>query len=223
MKKYLISTFLLLSPLSVRAAITDPLVLQEKTVVLHISTTIAANVNPTSTVSITDLISLSTTAALFPHTDTGEIDISAINLYIDKPASSTGSVKIGVVNYISPSSGSVTFVYNNSFIKSSTPTFNSYPFYNYAPGYYQCRVRSNANVATTLKDGSTPYILSTDFVSGSTLYTSSTSYSSTINPVLASSGTILARVGDIVMQTTNFDATNSWTIVADIFYHSERP
>lgn len=212
MKKYLILLGLCFACLgSANAVITDPLVLQEKTVVVHFSTTVPVSANP----AIIDLISLATATAVFPHTDTGEVDISQINLTVDKVATSTGSVKIGVIDFVSQSSGSVTFFYNYSFVKNVS---NTAPQINpsFAPTFYRCRV--SPQPTNTAKLGATPYIFSNDLKTNSGVYTSTASFAS---PILA--GSVNPRAGDIVLEAVNNDITNTYVIVGDIFYHSERP
>lgn len=190
------------------AAITDPQVVQEKTVMVHFSTTVPVSANP----AIIDLISLATATGVFPHKETGEIDISQINISIDKLAASSGTVKVGVIDFVGSSTGSVTFFDTYSFLRNVNNTF---PVINpgYGQAFYRCRVNPPAN---TLNNGTTPFILSNDTKNGSTAYTLTTIMASPI-----SAGSVNPRPGDIVLEAVNSDITNTYNIVGDIFYHSE--
>lgn len=203
-------------PKITQAAVVDPLVVQEKSIHVHISTTIGKNIGAgtTSTLYVMDLVSLSTTTGLFPHKDTGELDISGLSVVVDKIITTTGVIRVGIVNYISPSSASITWVYNNSFVNNSSYTI--IPYFQFPREFIRGRVKSNATVLSTNRDGSTPWIVSNDNTTGSTFYTSTTPVNSPI-----SAGTVLPRTGDIILEVKTFDATNTFTLNLDMAYHSE--
>ena len=212
MKKFWLAFLLAFIPLKAHAAITDPLVIQEKTVVIHFSTTV-----PAATTSNFDLIALSTTPGVFPHTDRGEIDISHINVVLDKAASSTGTVRIGVLNFVNSSTGSVSFFYTYSSTKNVSNTALPIPT-NFTSAFYRCRVNSGRTSTNTDVDGLTPFILTNEKISGSSVYKSTTVASAQLpSPV----GQISPAAGDIIMEVKNLDATNAINVVVDIWYHSE--
>src|SRR6185436_1218852 len=78
----------------------------DKAVVVHSSVTVAAAVTSTNSI----LVDLSDTVN-YPHKETGELNLDSIRVDIDKIAASTCTVKIGVVNYVDTSTGSVTWVW----------------------------------------------------------------------------------------------------------------
>lgn len=223
MRKFLVLfsvLVLFILPKNVHALVTDEGVTREKTVVLHFTTAVPVNTSLSGTTvprpMLVDLISLSTTSGLFPHKDTGEIDISHFNFNLDKPAASTGTVRLGVITMVSPSTGSVSFFYSFSFQKNVSNNGLPIPM-NQTPSFVRCRVNSGM-VSTTnfLVDGLTPYILTNETRSGSGLYASTNSVPSPI-----SAGAVLPRVGDIVLEYNNFDAANTIPLNVDIWYHSE--
>jgi len=195
------------------AAITDPQVLQEKTVVVHFSTTVPASANPSAFV----LVSLSTPTG-FPHNEHGELDVSHINIVIDKLAASTGTVKIGVVNFVNTSTGSVTFFWSRSFLKNVSNT-DVTDFHNFSLSFVRCKVNSGATAAVSDKNGTTPYITSNDVRNGSSIYSST---NATVSQLNSPAGIISPGVGDIVMEVVNGDSANTINVVTDVYYHSER-
>ncbi len=211
MKKFVAFLFLAILPSHIHAAITDPQVVQEKSVALYFSTPIAANKNLSF-----DLISLSTTTGLFPHLDHGEIDISHIDVVMDKIAASTTTVKIGVVNFVNTSTGSVTFFYSKTAVHNVSNTAGT-DFLNFTPTFIRCKVKPNNTAISTDVDGLTPYIISNDKISGSTVYNSSATVSMQLPSIV---GPITPRPGDIVMQVIT-DASNAVNILVNLVYHSE--
>lgn len=211
MKKLLAVVLFLIAPIRIHAAITDPEVLQEKSVLLFFSTTVAAASNANF-----DLISLSTSANLFPHLDTGEIDTHYIHIVVDKIAAATATVKIGVVNFVNTSTGSVTFFYEKVANRNVSNTVGSDMFAP-EPAFVRCKVRPNNTALTTDVDGLTPFILSNDKLSGSALYHSTTTATAQLNSPV---GLISPRVGDIIMQVLT-DSSNPVNVIVNIAYHSE--
>lgn len=208
MKKLWIVALLALccAPRRAHAAVTDPEVVQEKTVVVHFSTTV-----PVSSTGIFDLVSLGGTG--FPHLDRGELDVSYINVSIDKLAATVGSTKVGVVSYTGVSTGTAVYFYGAPFLKNVSNSSNN-PMTNSADAFYRCKVISGKTASNSDVDGTTPFILSNDKRQGSTLLASTVS-------LPAPTGTVNPRPGDIVMEVTNSDASNTFTVVVDIWYHSE--
>jgi len=174
----------------------------DKTVQVTYNLSVAAATNSTSTL----VIDLSDTTN-WPHKDTGEINISSIRVDIDKVAASTVTVKLGVVNFVDTSTGSVTWFYSRGFAKNVSNTdvldFQSY-------GRLFRRLRANSEGRVT--NGSTPYLLSNDTTDGSTTYQ--------IDVALPSpNGNTKPGRGDIVMQVTK-DGSNIAVLNIEILYHS---
>lgn len=209
MKKIYLGFFLLLAPLHVHASITDLLVIQEKSVVVHFSTTVSAG----NSLALFDLISLSTSTGLFPHLDRGEIDISEINLQVDKVSTSTGTAKVGVMTFVNTSTGSATYFYGLSY-RNNVSNNGLADMDNFSPTFYRCRVNSGKTAISADKDGLTPFILSNDARTGSGLFASTNTLQSPI-------GFVNPRPGDIILEVSNPDVTNSINIIIDIWYHSE--
>lgn len=164
---------------------------------------VAAN---TSTAAV--VIDLSDTTN-FPHKQTRALNINSIRIELDKVAASTCSVKLGVVNMVNPSTGSVTWFYNKSHEVNVSNT-DIRDFLNYVPNYIPCRVNKNADSV----DGSTPYILSNDTTSGSTIYQTDVNLPS---PLAA--GTTKPGTGDVVMSVQTGGAT---VVNLTIQYSSEK-
>lgn len=216
MKKFGLLLSLFFLPALSHASLQDPLVAQEKTYVVHFTTAVPAN---TSLVEF-DLISLSTTASLFPHTrtnpgDIGEIDVSEINLVEDKVQTSTITLKLGVMQFVNISTGSVTWFFTRSSAKNGNNT-DAVAFNNYPPSFYRCKVIPANTVTNSSVDGTTPWIVSNDIRSGYSGFTTTTTL---ISPIPA--GRVAPRAGDIIMEVSNPDATNVVNIYIDVWYHAE--
>jgi hypothetical protein len=193
------------------AAITDPQVNQEKTVQVYLSTTIPVATNPARFV----LIQLSSSS--YPHlalnpSDIGEIDISHIRADIDKVATSSGSIRIGVVTYTDTHGGSVEFFWKRSFTKNGSNTNISDPE-NDTPAFYRCKVR--VPVSSTTYAGPTPWILSNETLYNVSAYTSTATFQSTVGV------TSSLRTGDIVMEIANLDPANTIVVNTTVLYHAE--
>lgn len=213
MKKWCWAFLFLFLPKFGSCAITDEGVVREKSFTIHYSTTIAASVGvvPASSPTAVVLISLSTPTG-WGHVDRKELDISHIDCRIDKLAASTCTIKIGVVNFVGNSTGSVTFfwAYSNQRNVSNTsiPEPTLYP---------QAFIRARVQPQVGPTDGLTPFIVSNDTRSGSGVY-QNTRFIPTASLITPN---VIPMVGDIVMEATNFDATNSIIVNLEIVYHSE--
>lgn len=211
MKKiWLVVFFALLGalPRNAHAWISNPLVGQEKTVLVHFSTTVVAGAT-----SVFDLVSLGNSGNVFPHTDHGELDVSHVNVMIDKIATSTGTVKLGVVNFVNQSTGSATFYYDCAYVRNVTN--NSLPFTDYfTPAFMRGKVLSGKTATNTDVDGLTPFIASNEKLSGVTALSGAALLQSPV-------GFVNPRAGDLMMQVVNNDSTNSVTVQMEIYYHSE--
>lgn len=211
MKKFLIA-FLVFFPAKLHASIIDEGVTREKTFVVHFTTTVPANA-----VSVFNLVSLSTTASLFPHTannpsDIGEIDVSHINILMDKVATATTTIKVGVCTFVNSSTGSATYFFSRSSQKNVSNT-DVVVTANFTPAFYRCKVRSGATATNSLVDGKTPFLLSNDTDSGSSALNSTTLFASPNGPMFLRPGDIVLKVGT--------DATNTVNVIIDVWYHAE--
>ncbi len=175
----------------------------DKTVTLRYRVPVAATIS-TSVV----VIDLSDTTN-WPHTETGQINISSIRFEFDKTAASTATVKLGVVNEIDASTGSVTWFYSkeNTLNVSNTGIESLI-----SPTPTLIRLRVNPNGPQT--DGLTPYILSNDKTSGSTTYQTDVGLPSPVN------NSTLPGFGDLIMSVVN--GASAITINLEIQYHTEK-
>lgn len=174
----------------------------DKAVLVHYQFSVAAAIT-TNTV----IIDLSDTSG-WPHKDTGELNIDYYRFDIDRVATSSTSIKLGVLNYVNSSTGSVTWfaIYGSSLNVSNTSQLTQT---NFLPASIKCRVNTGLTPDTT---GFTPFIFSNDKTSGSTLFQT--------DVVLPSpNGNIFPGVGDIILQVVNGGASTA-LINADILYHS---
>lgn len=207
------------------ATITDEGVTREKTVSIFYSTTVA-NQTGAQSPSRVCLIQLSSTS--WPHLyggsqDVGEVDLSHIHVDIDKAAASSGTVRLGVITYVNTSTGTVTWFFKKSYTKNVSNTNVSDPE-NETPSFYRCRVVPISGSTVT---ASTPYILSNEFSTGN-IYTSTGAFPtpgvilSTVTWAPIPPLTSYLRAGDILMEISNLDSSNSVVINAHLLYHTEK-
>jgi hypothetical protein len=158
----------------------------------------------------TVLVDLSDTTR-WPHKETGEVNISAIRVDVDKIAASSGTIKIGVVNAVDIASGTVTWVWGREFGKNVSNSDVSFVA-NYVPTFLRLKV----NPPTYPADGVLPYVLSNDVTTDSTVYQSDVT-------LTAASGTSVAPgVGDVLVLITNSDITNTFVVGVEIQYHTNK-
>ena len=194
------------------AALDDEGVTREKTYVVHFSSTVQAN-----TVAVFDLISLSTTASIYPHTrnnplDIGEIDISHITMLIDKVATASATVKIGVLDYVGTSTGSASYFFSRSSLNNVSNT-DVVVLANFTPSFYRTRVRPGISVSTftAFVDGITPFFISNEMDQGSFIFNSTAAYQST-------NGLMNLQRGDTIMKVTTFGSMVNF--IVDVWYHA---
>jgi len=145
----------------------------------------------------------------FPHKETGELNLDYIRLGIDKLAASTGTVKLGIVNMVNVTTGSVTWMWSVEFSTNASNT-NIQENTNLLPVFLKCRV----NPASTADiDGSTPYILSNDKTTQSTTYQTDVALPTPV-------GNAFPGVGDILLQVVNKDNVSAIIVTVDAIYHS---
>jgi hypothetical protein len=164
---------------------------------------------PSATTSTTAVVVDLSDIVNFPHKRSKELILTSIALQIDKVAASTCTVKLGVVNFVNASTGSVTWFteFPNDRNVSNTLTQNYYT----GTYYYDLLVKPSS---TSDVDGATPYILSNDKTSGSTTY-----QNDVVLPNAANTSATPA-VGDLIMQVTK-DATNALDVYVTVTYFAE--
>lgn len=171
---------------------------------VHYSTAVAATTTSTSTIFI-DLSDVTN----YPHKETRELYLQDIYIRIDKVASSTGTVRLGVVNMVNSSTGSVTWFRTTSSLLNVSNT-RVIDAENNEPSYIRARVNSNG----LNTDGSTPYILSSDKTSGST------TYQNDVNLYTVSGAQVTPAQGDIIVEIVK-DGTNAWNVAVSAQYKAD--
>lgn len=156
----------------------------------------------TSTAAI--VVDLSNTTN-WPHRNTGSIDVAGIWVDFDRTGTSTSTVKVGVVNAVDSSSGTITYfwVSNNTTNHAATP------------GPTTPTLGGSLIRALVSSNGTTPYILSNNKHTASTLYQTDVT-------LPTANGTFVApAAGDIVIFIDG-NATNAVTATVHLLYSSER-
>lgn len=160
-----------------------------------------------SGVSTLVLIDLSDTAT-WPHKEKKAIHITSIQCEIDKAAASTTTVRMGVVNYVGVSSGSITWFYDKfgalNVSNTNVVAYNEYPNYG---------INTKVNLSTGDFDGTTPYILSTDKSS----LTTSVKLNTNLSTIVGTQ--VFPAVGDILIELTKGAAAINYSI--RVKYYSE--
>jgi len=216
MKKLLVGILVLFSLSKfAHAGIEDEGVVREKTVVVHLSTTITM-----SAVTPAQFCMIRLASNTWPHQyldpmDRGEIDISNIVVDMDKAAASTATVRLGVVTYTGPSTGTVNFFYNLNSSRNVSNTTNN-PQVNPTQAFYRCKVYATpaASTNTYSTSGYTPFIATNETSTGSNLYYSSAPFNT---PLVTNSTTTISQ-GDIVMEVWGSGIMN---LLVDVWYHAE--
>lgn len=207
MKKYLLTAAMIFGLASLAKA--DFFGGQDKLYHVHSNASIASTVSSTNTI----LIDLSDTTN-YPHKETGELQISYVTISADHPAVSTGSIKLGVVNMVNVSSGSVTWFVNFDLEKSTATAFTR-TYTIASPAFYRLRVNSQGQTDSgSTASGLTPYIISNDKT------TESTAYQSDVVLTTVAGTNVAPAVGDIILQV-NKEPTNSWNVDVEVFYNSK--
>jgi hypothetical protein len=140
----------------------------------------------------------------FPHKRTGSINISAIRVDIDRVATATGTVKLGVVVAVNASTGTVRWFWIKNYSKNYVST----------PGADFMSTGSGV-IRTQVVDGVALYLLSSLSDSLSTTW-----QTDVVLPTPTGTHTA-PGVGDIVTWV-NGDATNATQATFHILYSSER-
>lgn len=157
----------------------------DKMVTARYRINVAANISTAAVV-----IDLSDTVN-WPHKDRREIRVNSIRLDVDKVSTSTFTAKVGVVNFVQASTGSVTWfraTESSANVSNTNVTDSS----NYYPATLRLRVDSAGNAT----DGTTPYLISNDKTSGSTTY-------QTDVPLPSTNGNTAPGAGDVILFIQN--------------------
>lgn len=182
---------------------------------VHVRVRVALSQTTTQSSSTTILVALSSNT--WPHYPYGtrELDISSIRWTLDKVATSTGTLKMGVVTYISGSSSTIAWIWART-LEKNVNNANMEGYENYGDAHIKCRVDPTKN-KEGLSVGYLPYALTNDYTEGSVDITSSTVLGSAISAINPTAS-MTAHVGDIVFSfKNNFQAE---TASFEITYHS---
>ena len=203
MKKWLFIFGLLLTPV-ISFAISP--IDEDDNVVLHYKN---YSVSASTDIILIDLSDIAT----YGHKYTGNFVISEIDLTLERVQASTGCVKIGVVNYVGASTGSVTYFYEYPMYQIGASTDIVVNIQNHSPSLLRLKAIPSETAHT---DGSTPYIYSNDKTSGST------SFQNDVVKTTSMGDNVYPALGDIILTLTKGSATGSFGIVLDVHYHSKR-
>lgn len=185
--------------------------IKDKTVVVTSSSTFTG-IASTSTI----LIKLSDTTN-YPHKMPAngvprQLNITSIELKIDKLPASTCTIRFGVVNFVDASSGSVTWFKQFPQILNNSSANNNVSVYTTGEYYYKLKVVPL--IPTGPAEGATPFILSNIRTNGSTIYQTDVNLPNPVGNAAA------PGVGDMVMQA-DFDTTKTYVITVEVAYHAE--
>lgn len=175
----------------------------EKTV--YVKYDLAVTATSTSTV----LVDRSDTTN-WPHKHAGSIRIVGLDVNVDKAAASTTTVKIGVVNFINASTGSITWVWEKSHLTNVSNTD-----VNANPHFFPIPINCKVEPANTADDGATPYVLSNDTTSGSSTYQNDSDLPSP-------NGDVSPGLGDLILFVQKPGTSTTATVNIHIWYYTDR-
>lgn len=210
LKRLLLTAAILALPIIAKAEGPYESMSRDKTMIVHSTRTIAVGTTVAfATYSI--LVDLSSTT-IFSHDETGEIHITRIDVLVDKLAASTGTIKLGVVNSVNVTTGSVTFFARNSFERNISNTTNLLTV-NLEDS--SVKARADAPAPGGVNVGTTPFIYSNDNLSESTIF-------QTDVKLPTPNGNAGPGLGDIILFASNNDVTNTYNVIATIYYHTHQ-
>lgn len=140
-------------------------------------------------------------AAGFQHDKTGRIDISAIKVTVDRDASATGAIKVGVITAISAASADITWFFVLNFANASDRFLVISEIY--TPSQVKCAVSG----------GRTTRIVSNDKDTGNTRFQNDTAIESSLG------SNVIPAVGDVVVDCRHSAGTYAMTCM--VLYHAE--
>lgn len=159
--------------------------------------------NNVSASTNTILIKLSDTSN-YPHKSTGFIDIGSMRVMLGKVATSTGTVKIGVVTRATPTGSDIKYFFMYDLATEVTATAPSQIMSEWF--FARLRVKS---------DGTTPFLISNDTTLSSSVFSSTSAYTT-------AAGTFAGLApGDVVMTYTSV-GSNPMNINIELKYSSEK-
>jgi len=160
-------------------------------------------------------IDLSDTSS-FNTRHTGYIVISEIRVKLDTVASATGTVKVGVMNFVNASTGSVSYFFECPIYNHGATADVIICGEKYAPSFLRAKVNAGTvGASAEFADGVLPFVVTNSATSGDTSWQTDI----TIPTVLG--GTATPAVGDVILTLTNGSGVQ-YDSVVDIFYHSRR-
>lgn len=219
MKKWCWAFLFIFLPVFAHADLLEPQ--EDRSYTLKYNLSLTSALQSTSTVVIH--LASGTKTGIFtewPHYEDGEVNISDLRMEIDKVATSTVAVRLGVITSVNLSSGSVTWFWSKNFQKNVSNTDTGIDI-SATETVYRCRVNASTQDATgTRLEGTTPYIISNDKIAlaaaGSTVY-----QTDVVLPSPASTGATFPGRGDIVMDVVK-DTTNAIDIHLELKYYTRR-
>lgn len=181
---------------------------KDVTVRCHYALTVAAATASTAAV----VIDLSDTVN-YPHKiysgSTGFLSISSVRVEVDKVAASTFTFKLGVVDAIDTSTGSVKwFLSDTNSLNVSNTNNTSFIFTN----TQLTDLKVIPPVPNSGVDGTTPFIISNDSTSGSSIY-----QTDVVLPSPIPAGGVAPGLGDLVFSYAK-DSTNVNNVTIDVWY-----
>ena len=144
----------------------------------------------------------------FPHSQTGYANITNLRVNVDKVAGSTMTIKVGVLSAVSGTVGTVEWFYSK-ILDADTVGTHQVENINYAPGVIRTYVNSS---------GATPYILSSDATTGSTVYQTDVGLPTTN----ATGGAVFPAVGDIILRVDYEVGAAASDITVEGMYFTKR-
>ena len=143
----------------------------------------------------------------FPHGETRELRVNWARISLDKTAASTATVKLGVVNYVGASTGSVTWFHVLTSSNNVSNT-NIESLLDVQPSWVSLKVIPGSGGT----DGSTPYLISNDKTTGSGDFQNDLELTTTY-------GDAAPNIGDLVVTIDNV-VGNTLRVLVELIYHT---
>lgn len=155
--------------------------------VVNYKIAVAANIS-----TYTVLVDLSDTTN-WPHKNAKSLEIKRVKILVDKTAASTCTVRLGVVNHVNASTGSVTWFTGLQNERNVSNTNNALYHFLDNTVYNLTVYRANNNQT----EGATPFLLSNEVTTASTIFQNDVRLPA---PIAAG---VIPAVGDLVLQVLN--------------------
>lgn len=201
MKKFLVAIFTVLAVgLAARA---DELASSYDIISrVHYETSNVAISTQIISIDVSDLVN-------YPHLKNGSIALAGIRTTFSTPATSSGTIKFGVVTFVNTSSGTVKWFANYPYSTTAINTFNFSE--NFTPMYLRALVKPIINTG-----GTTPYFNTNSTTANSTLYQTDVVLPTSVG------GSTAPGIGDIIM-AINIGVGSINDISSEIFYAGQKP